>query len=82
MGHTCTRRGQGCGRAWAGCGPPVAPLLLPFGLLESSGVKIRKIVSFSNSVNIYFSALLEPKTAENRKWPLWPLVNRLVAGNQ
>src|SRR3954470_442592 len=58
------------------------PLLLPFGLLESSGVKLRKIVSFSNSENIYLPVILKPKTVENRNWPLWHLVNRLVAGNQ
>ena len=81
-GHTCPRRGQGVTHAWGRCGGPVAPLQLPFGLLESSGVKLRKIVSFSNSKNIYFSALLEPKIAENRNWPLRHLVNMLVAGNQ
>src|SRR4051794_6960635 len=53
------------GVVWAHQAPPGAP----FWLLESSGVKLRKIDSFSNSEHIYFSALLEPKTAENRNWP-------------
>src|SRR3954467_3627878 len=65
-------------QVWAPC----APLLLPFGHLESSGVKLRKIVSFSNSENIWLPVILKPKTAENRNWPLRHLVNRLVAGNQ
>src|SRR3954467_9180073 len=80
--HLCQARPARLGRAWARCGPPVASLLLPFGHLESSGVKLRKIVSFSNSENICLSVILKPKTVENRNWPLWHLVNRLVAGNQ
>src|SRR3954451_14026388 len=80
--HLCQARPARLGRAWARCGAPVAPLLLPFGHLESSGVKLRKIVSFSNSENIFFSFLREPKKVENRNWLLWHLVNRLVAGNQ
>src|SRR3954452_13321708 len=78
----CQARPARLGRAWPRCGPPVAPLLLPFGHLESSGVKLRKIVSFSNSENIWLPVILKPKTAENRNWPLRHLVNRLVAGNQ
>jgi hypothetical protein len=66
--HTTPRRGQGVGRAQWGCGHPVAPLRLSFGLLESSGVKLRKIVSFVNSENISCVAFLKPKTAENRNW--------------
>src|SRR3954447_14185767 len=80
--HLCQARPARLGRAWARCGPPVAPLLLPFGHLESSGVKLRKIVSFSNSENIWLPAILKPKTAENMNWPLRHLVNRLVVGNQ
>jgi hypothetical protein len=59
----------------------VGPLLLPFGLLESSGVKLRKIVSDVNSENISCVAFLKPKTAENRNWHCGNFVNRLVAGN-
>src|SRR3954463_15616690 len=51
--HLCQARPARLGRAWARCGPPVAPLLLPFGHLESSGVKLRKIVSFSNFFFFY-----------------------------
>src|SRR3954470_24831418 len=80
--HLCQARLTRLGRAWLGCGPPVAPPQLPFGHLESSGVKLRKIVSFSNSENIWLPVILKPKTAENRNWPLRYLVNRLVAGNQ
>src|SRR4051812_1882481 len=78
----CQARPARLGRAWCRCGPPVAPLLLPFGHLESSGVKLRKIVSFSNPENIWLPVIMKPKTAENRNWPLRHLVNRLVAGNQ
>jgi hypothetical protein len=68
VGHTPAMRGQGPTRAWRWCGPTRPPPGAPFWLLESYGVKLCKIVSFSNSENIYFSALLEPKTAENRYW--------------
>src|SRR4051794_37025778 len=80
--HLGQARPARLGRAWARCGPPVAPLLLPFGLLESSGVILRKIVSFSNSENIWLPVILKPKTVKYRKWPLWHPVNRLVAGNK
>src|SRR4051794_35149486 len=80
--HLCQARLTRLGRAWCRCGRPVGPLLLSFGHLESSGVKLRKIVSFSNSENIWLPVILKPKTAENRNWPLRHLVNRLVAGNQ
>src|SRR3954469_12133789 len=80
--HLCQARLTRLGRAWLGCGPLVAPPLLPFGHLECSGVKLHKIVSFSNSENIWLLVILKPKTAENRNWPLRHLVNRLMAGNQ
>src|SRR3954469_12441054 len=38
--HLLQARAAGLGRAWPRCGPPVAPLLLPFGYLESSGVNL------------------------------------------
>ena len=82
MDHTCPRRAKGGVRTWGWCGPIVCPLLLPFGLLESSGVKLRKIVSDVNSENISCVAFLEPKTAENGNWHCDNFVNRLVAGNQ
>src|SRR3954454_4668524 len=80
--HLGQARPARLGRAWARCGPAVAPLLLPFGHLESSGVNLHKIVSFSNSENIWLPVILKPKTVENRNWPLRHLINRLVAGNQ
>ena len=80
-GHTLARRGQGLARTEEGCGHPVAPLQLPFGLLESSGEKTLSIASFSNSENIYFLALVEPKIAENRELALWHVVNMLVTEN-
>src|SRR3954466_12558503 len=51
--HLCQARPARLGRAWCRCGP----LLLPFGHLESSGVKLRKIVSFFNSENTWLPVI-------------------------
>ena len=61
-----------------GCGRPVAPLRLSFGLHVSSGKILTLAFALSNSENIHFLPFLEPKTEENRQLALWHLVNRLV----
>ena len=54
--------------------PPLALLRLVFWLLESSG-KIGTLAFVpSNSENIHFLTLLEPKTTENRQLALWLLL--------
>jgi hypothetical protein len=73
--------GQGLGHATLGCGRPVAPLCLIFGLREAS-VKIGgSALGSSNSENISCVAFLKHKTAENRELALWRLVSRLVPEN-
>jgi hypothetical protein len=76
--HTKPRRGQGVARAMGGCGRPLAPLHLSFGLHHASGKIGTLAFVSSNSKNISYVAFLKHKTAENRELELWRLVNRLV----
>jgi hypothetical protein len=71
----------GAGRATLGCGWPVAPLRLLFGLREAS-VKIGgSAFVLSNSENISCVAFLKHKNSRNRELALWRLVSRLVLEN-
>ena len=79
--HTTPKRGQGGGGAQGCVATLWPPLRLSFGLLESSGVKLRKIVCFVNSENISCVTFLKPKNSRKQKLALWHLVNMLVAGN-
>jgi hypothetical protein len=72
---------QTLARAALGCGQPLAPLHLIFGLREAL-VKIEgwAFVS-SNSENISYVAFLKLKNNKNRELTLWHLVNMLVLEN-
>jgi hypothetical protein len=79
--HTRPRRGQGVARAMGGCGRPLAPLRLCFGLhLVSEKIGTSAFVS-SNSENISYVAFLKHKNSKNRELALWHLINRLVLEN-
>jgi hypothetical protein len=74
-------RGQTLSRAALGCGQPLAPLHLIFGLREAS-VKIEGwAFVLSNYENISRVAFLKHKNSKNRELALWHLVNRLVPEN-
>jgi hypothetical protein len=62
-GLTIWWRGQGLGRATLGCGEPLAPLRLIFGLRDASG-KIEGLAFVSsNSENISYVAFLKHKNS-------------------
>jgi hypothetical protein len=74
-------RGLTLARAALGCGQPLAPLRLIFGLREAL-VKIEGLAFVSsNFENISFVAFLKHKNSKNRELALWHLVNRLVLKN-
>jgi hypothetical protein len=59
-------RGQGLGRATLGCGEPLAPLCLIFGLRDASG-KIEGLAFLSsNSENISCVAFLKHKNSRKQ----------------
>jgi hypothetical protein len=80
-GLTTWWRGQGLCHATLGCGEPLAPLRLIFGLCDASGKIPGLAFVSSNSENISCVAFLKHKTVENRELTLWHLVNRLVPEN-
>jgi hypothetical protein len=62
-GLTTWWRGQGLGRATLGCGEPLAPLRLIFGLCDALG-KIEGLAFISsNSENIYYVGFLKHKNS-------------------
>jgi hypothetical protein len=73
--------GQALARVALGCGQPLAPLCLIFGLRLVSGKIGGSAFVSSNSENISCVAFLKHKTIENRELALWHLVNRLVLEN-
>jgi hypothetical protein len=74
-------RGQTLARVALGCGEPLAPLRLIFGLHEASG-KIEGLAFVSsNSENISCVAFPKHKNSKNRELALWHFVNRLVPEN-
>jgi hypothetical protein len=59
-------RGQGLGRATLGCGEPLAPLCLIFGLHDASGKIGGSAFVSSNSENISYVALLKHKNSRKQ----------------
>jgi hypothetical protein len=79
--HTIGWRAPGVTHAALGCGRPLAPLRLSFGLqLRPGKIGVSDFVS-SNSENISRVAFLKHKIAENKELALWHLINRLVPEN-
>jgi hypothetical protein len=62
-GLTTWWRGQGLGRATLGCGKPLAPLRLIFGLHDASGKIAGLTFVSSNSENISCVAFLKHKNS-------------------
>jgi hypothetical protein len=73
--------GQGLGRATLGCGWPLAPLRLIFGLCDASGKIAGLAFVSSNSENISCVAFLKHKNSKKRELALWHLISRLVLEN-
>jgi hypothetical protein len=67
------------GHATLGCGCPLAPLQLSFGLHPSSGKNRSFGLCFVQFQEYFLCSFFEHKIAENRELALWHIVNRLVS---
>src|SRR5215203_4527981 len=79
--HTTGRRGQGLGHAALVCPHLVAPLRLPFGLLEASCKNRPLGVDFVQFREYLLTRISETKNSRKQQLALRHLVNRLVPEN-